>query len=97
MKKDKVFVYKQDNEEGAMIFEAKIPLPDDGVPHSEQELIIDVAVGSDTTPTITLKVSTSSGTKIKPLGSMDVHNNNALACLLYGSARLKTIEVFEAI
>lgn len=79
------------------IYEAKFPLMYDGCLDSEQWLEVRVTANQIGNPhTVDLTVVTLDGDHRHPLGSFKTTNMEALSHLLYGVAKLKTIQVLES-
>ena len=92
--KNKVFEYVRDNDaDDGSVFEGKFQLPDDGCPGSEQFLRIRVITHRDDPTEIELHcVSQHSERSIVTDETTDI---DAVARLLYGSARIQTIRYIQ--
>ena len=98
------FKYQYVDNDGCALYELTVPLPDDGVPNSEQFLRLRVSVprasahGAQENP----ELSVTWHSTIRPgkpvcLLHGEVHDMKALANVLYGAARLRTVEVLQPI
>ena len=95
---EKVFKFIGSNAENdGDRYEATFQLPDDGCPDSEQFLKVSVVTHEFDSPEIILEVLTSNGKKVRRLCAVETDNIEALSCLLYGTARLRIIQVLDPV
>ena len=92
--KNKVFEYMRDNDDDdGGVFEAKFQLPDDGCPNSEQFLRVRVTTHRDDPTEIELHcVSQHSERSVAAAETTDL---DAVARMLYGTARLQTVKYIQ--
>jgi len=88
------FSYKKTTDDEWDVFSADFQLPDDGCPHSEQFLRVEVSTKQGERSEVALFVLSSGGDNVFPLGEFDTDKTDALVRLLYGGARLVTIKQF---
>lgn len=83
------YIRENDDQDGNL-FQASFPLPDDGVPGSEQFLKISVSTHDHSPTDVVLEVVASNGMRCWRLGYFETTDMDTLSRLLYGGARLVT-------
>ena len=80
------------------IYEAKFPIADDGGPKSNQWIRMRVFIEPSNPPLVELVMisqTEQNAFNARNLGNFRTENMDALACLLYGAACLKTKQYIE--